>query len=63
MPLTTITPVLANGITTATGADAGYRFSCSRLSSGKVFCWGNNSYGQLGSGTGISSMTPTEVVK
>ena len=41
---------------------AGDNHTCARLSSGKVMCWGDNSYGQLGrGGTGSSSGIPKEV--
>lgn len=60
---TTINPVQAAGITSATDIGAGFSFSCSMLSDSTVRCWGDNSLGQLGSGTGISVMTPVEVTK
>lgn len=59
----TINPVQAAGITSATDIGAGFYFSCSRLSDFTVRCWGDNSFGQLGSGTGISMMTPVQVTK
>jgi alpha-tubulin suppressor-like RCC1 family protein len=39
---------------------AGAEHACA-LASGKVFCWGNNTYGQLGSGSRAPSEVPVEV--
>jgi alpha-tubulin suppressor-like RCC1 family protein len=59
----TATPVEVKGISTATQIAAGGFSTCARLSSGKVECWGDNGFGQLGNGSideyGIS--TPVEV--
>ena len=47
------------GLTGATQIDAGDNHTCSRLTSGQLRCWGLNSDGQLGDGTGsISQQTP-----
>ena len=35
---------------------------CAALGSGRVECWGNGAYGELGDGTGTSSAFPTQVV-
>lgn len=59
----TINPVQVSGISTATGVGAGFYFSCSRLSDSTVRCWGDNTFGELGTGTGISSFTPVQVMK
>jgi len=58
------TPVDVSGIMTATSitfGPAAIRHSCAVLSNGKVMCWGNNFYGQLGDGTETSSYIPVEV--
>jgi alpha-tubulin suppressor-like RCC1 family protein len=60
---TTINPVQASGITSATDIGTGFYFSCARLSDSTVRCWGDNSLGTLGNGTGISFMTPVQVTK
>lgn len=41
---------------------AGWANSCAVLENGKVTCWGDNQYGQLGDGTTISRTLPVEVV-
>lgn len=61
-PNTTIIPVFANGISSATMADVGFFFSCARVSSGNLLCWGNNNSGQLGNGTTISTTIPANVI-
>jgi|tagenome__1003787_1003787.scaffolds.fasta_scaffold20903128_2 alpha-tubulin suppressor-like RCC1 family protein len=41
---------------------AGYNHSCGRtMSGGKLYCWGNNSYGQLGNATLNNKKRPTAV--
>jgi alpha-tubulin suppressor-like RCC1 family protein len=40
---------------------AGYQFSCARLATGAVDCWGWNYYGTLGNGTTTNSNTPVAV--
>lgn len=41
---------------------AGGNFTCALLGDGRVFCFGSNELGQLGSGVGTESNTPVEVV-
>jgi alpha-tubulin suppressor-like RCC1 family protein len=38
------------------------RDMCALANTGKLYCWGNNTYGQLGNGNNISSTSPTEVL-
>jgi len=44
-----------------TDVAAGASFTCARKTSGALYCWGANPFGQLGNGTRISSETPTQV--
>jgi alpha-tubulin suppressor-like RCC1 family protein len=36
-------------------------FACGLTPSGAAYCWGNNNYGQLGTGTTITSASPVAV--
>ena len=54
------TPAQATPSTSSTAIVAGYRFSCG-IFSGKVQCWGDNFFGQLGNGTNTSSSSPVDV--
>jgi alpha-tubulin suppressor-like RCC1 family protein len=40
----------------------GKEYTCALLRAGTVRCWGSNSDGQLGDGTGVDAATPVEVV-
>ena len=55
---TSDTPISVSGISGATGAAAGFVQSCATLSTGKVFCWGDNSNGQLGSASNVGFVPP-----
>jgi len=57
-----LTPVQVSGITTATQVSAGKRHACALLSDGRVKCWGDNGYGQLGDGGKAVNPTPVDVV-
>jgi alpha-tubulin suppressor-like RCC1 family protein len=52
------TPVSVTGITTAIGIDAGAWHTCALLARGDVKCWGRNTNGQLGNGSGTDASTP-----
>lgn len=57
-----LVPVLVSNLTgTVTQVSAGGRHTCARLSNGDVWCWGENSDGQLGNGTFTGSRVPVQV--
>ncbi len=41
--------------------DSGTDHSCGLRSNGTVYCWGNNSEGEIGDGTTVNKLVPTEV--
>ena len=49
-----------SGITTATKIAAGQWHACALLSNGQVWCWGVNSFGELGDGTTTHRNTPVK---
>lgn len=60
----TSAPRTIGGIVGATQVAVAPAFACVRRNDGKVLCWGDNTYGQLGRGTASAtpSSTPAEVV-
>ena len=59
-----MTPVTVSGINTAVAVSIGSLGSghtCAALADGTLRCWGSNTSGQLGNGTGINSSTPVAV--
>jgi alpha-tubulin suppressor-like RCC1 family protein len=56
-------PEVVSGLPHAIDVGVGEGFSCSLVdgSGGSVWCWGDNSYGELGNGSNTPSATPVEV--
>ena len=42
-----------------TDVQLGYQYTCAITSTGKLYCWGHNSYGQVGDGTTKDKFAPT----
>jgi alpha-tubulin suppressor-like RCC1 family protein len=61
------TPVVVKGLTHVVSVSAGgnpgtdVSQSCALVDDGTVRCWGDNTYGQLGTGTTVSSHVPVKV--
>ena len=53
------TQIFSSGVT---GMATAYGSTCAVLSSGKLQCWGQNNYGQLGTGDQNQSPIPIDVV-
>jgi alpha-tubulin suppressor-like RCC1 family protein len=56
-----LTPVAVAGGLRFVSITAGQAFTCALTGSGRVFCWGNNSSGQLGDGTRLVRLEPVPV--
>lgn len=56
------TPVKVAALTAAIAeVSVGYEYSCARKTDGTIWCWGDNSAGQLGDGTTLHHATPVKV--
>jgi len=58
------TPVRSESVTQATRVGGGDLYSCALVSGGRIYCWGDNSFGQLGDGKGqygLLSLLPVRV--
>jgi len=57
------TPTLVAGMLAGhqiTAVSAGYKHTCA-IADGTAYCWGSNSFGQLGNGTLVASSTPVKI--
>jgi alpha-tubulin suppressor-like RCC1 family protein len=54
-------PAQVEGIADAVSFDMGSSFRCALRSSGEIWCWGSNIYGQLGIGNGLAPEGPVLV--
>jgi alpha-tubulin suppressor-like RCC1 family protein len=52
--------VRVTGLSGVSGLDAGLEHTCA-LAGGQIYCWGDNSFGQLGDGTGVSQVSPVPI--
>ncbi len=59
---TTSAPVKVPGIEHAVSIAAGAEHSCAAVSDGRLFCWGDNHYGQLGHGIQRHNSFPPQAV-
>ncbi|QED28182.1 hypothetical protein FRD01_13260 [Microvenator marinus] len=57
----TTTPRQALGMQDVISISTGYRFACAVKTDGTVWCWGDNTSGQLGNGTLAISNVPVQV--
>ena len=60
--LSTTTPATVAGLKQIVMISARGYHSCALATGGAVFCWGDNTYGQLGDGTRTSSAAPVQVI-
>ena len=56
-----LTPLAVSGIPAVRALGAGYTHTCALTTAGAAYCWGENTYDQLGNGTTSDSHTPALV--
>jgi alpha-tubulin suppressor-like RCC1 family protein len=56
-----LTPLLVAGISAVETVGAGYTHTCALTTEGLAYCWGENTYAQLGTDTRTDSPTPVAV--
>jgi len=52
----------ASSLNNVQSLGGGYAASCALNTSGNIYCWGDNTYGELGNNSLNQSSTPVEVV-
>jgi len=57
-----LTPLLVAGISAVETVGAGWTHTCALTTAGAAYCWGENTYAQLGNGTQVDSPAPMAVV-
>ena len=50
------------GLETVVEVSAGGRHACARRANGQVLCWGENTYAQLGNGSGRYDPLPVQAL-
>jgi alpha-tubulin suppressor-like RCC1 family protein len=56
-----LVPTLVAGGLSFNGVSAGVEHSCGNVTTGEVYCWGSNTFGQLGDGTTTPRRAPRQV--
>lgn len=56
-----VTPVQAQTELRFTSITAGHLSTCGITADGALYCWGGNTWGELGDGTTVSSVVPVRV--
>lgn len=54
-------PTKVSGVSGVLDVGMGIEFACALVDNGQVYCWGNNTYGQLGKGDKLPSNVPVAV--
>jgi len=54
--------LIGGGLLTFTRISAGTRFACGLATTGAAYCWGDNTFGQLGRGNADSALAPVAVL-
>lgn len=55
-------PVATAGLTNIVGLSAGQDHNCAVNASGALYCWGSNTYGELGIGSTVDQSSPVQVL-
>ncbi len=57
-----VPPTKLGGLSDIVQVAAAARFACARQKGGRVFCWGNNQFGQLGNGNANTTPNPSPII-